>query len=70
MTTIPVPKKTTADLAADARSNLAALSRDADECRSLGLMLGLFETDSQGSLVAADPWNAALTDPGRLTPEG
>ncbi|UJW28838.1 hypothetical protein L3Q67_26625 [Saccharothrix sp. AJ9571] len=53
----------TADLADTARANLTAYSRDAGECRDLGMMLGLIEVDPDGSLVAANPWDADLGDP-------
>ncbi|QWF85702.1 hypothetical protein [Amycolatopsis sp. CA-230715] len=49
-------------IADDARANLATHSRDADECRELGLMLGLLEADPDGSLVTANPLNVDVGD--------
>lgn len=54
----------TGDLAGRARRNLAAISHDAEECRDLGIMLGLFRRRGDGSVEEADPWATdTTTDP-------
>lgn len=61
-------QKRVVELADRARANLTAHARSTDELRELGLMLGLIEVDSAGSLVTACPWDldagdAAVDDP-------
>ncbi|MFC8125524.1 hypothetical protein [Streptomyces sp. NPDC057302] len=55
-------RKRAIELSAAARANLTTYVRSADERRELGLMLGLIEVDSEGSLVAACPWDLDAGD--------
>jgi len=55
-------RKRAMELSAAARANLTTHVRSTDELRELGLMLGLIEVDSAGSLVKACPWDLDADD--------
>ncbi|MGI8306973.1 hypothetical protein [Saccharopolyspora hattusasensis] len=70
MTTAAQPQDRHTAVADNASLTLAAYSHDPAEYRELNLMLGLIEVDPNGSLIAANPWDADVSEPAQHSPKG